>query len=103
MALRLSLQKGNAAVLMRSYVPATSTEGGETGKVHLHFIFADPDLLDHGLDDLALLLKGEVRPAPMEILGSREELLAREELNLRKVDLAPKPRQLLFEFPEPLL
>ena len=66
-------------------------------------IFANLDALDHGLDDLPLLLEGEIRPIAWKILPTGQYLIARQRIDSEEIDLALQPREFLFHLLLPFL
>jgi hypothetical protein len=72
-------------------------------EVERDFFVSDKYLLDNAFDDLPALQKGKIEPAAVEILGLRDDLLARQVLNFQVVDLPLEAGNLLPELLLPFL
>jgi hypothetical protein len=79
------------------------TDEREVEDLDLDVVGADGDPLGDVLDELPLLLLGEVGPAGGEVLGLGDDLVAGEVLDAEEVELALEGRDLVFQLLPALL
>jgi hypothetical protein len=75
---------------------------GKVAEVDGDLVLSHFDALDEDLDDLALLFESELPPPAVQILGARENLIPRDELDLHEVDFALEPGKLALDLGQPL-
>jgi len=77
--------------------------GRKVGKLNGYLVGADHNLLDEVLNDLMLLLEGEVSPSGVEALGFGQDLVGGEVLDAEEVHLALETRNLFVQLAESLV